>query len=193
MLPHGNFWQMTNDGEYFGAVTNPQKPYLDFFDEARWRTEFNGRQFGLLCNFIPIGGKDQKYTEEIMAMVVPGGTTWMNYSMIHYPTQRRVFNAYKQFGGYGGIEKFLPYWNNSDYLTVSNKDIKATVMVRGKNALLLIGNWNKQQINAIFTFKNLKVEKIIDCDSNRAVKMQKNSFSAPIAGKNFKIFLLNLK
>lgn len=193
MLPHGNFWQMTNDGEYFGAVTNPQKPYLDFFDEARWRTEFNGRQFGLLCNFIPIKGKDQKYTEEIMAMVVPGGTTWMNYSMIHYPTQRRVFNAYKQFGGYGGIEKFLPYWNNSDYLTVSNKDIKATVMVRGKNALLLIGNWNKQQINAIFTFKNLKVEKIIDCDSNRAVKMQKNSFSAPIAGKNFKIFLLNLK
>ena len=193
MLPHGNFWQMTNDGEYFGAVTNPQKPYLNFFDEGRWRVEFNGRQFGLLCNFIPIRGKEQKYTEEILALVVPGAATWMNYTNIHYPTQRRVFNAYKDFGGYTGIEKFLPYWNNSNYLTVSSKDIKATLLIRKQKALLLVGNWNKNSINSIFTFKNLKVEKVIDCDSKKALPIKNNSFTAPIKGKNFKIFLLNLK
>ena len=34
-------------------------------------------------------------------------------------------------------------------------------------AVWLYKNWNKK-INAIFTFKNLKLEKIIDCDNQNA-------------------------
>ncbi len=193
ILPHANFFTLVNEGEYLGAVVNQQKPYLDFFDEGRWRAEWNGRQFGLLINFIPSRSQDLKFTEEIFSIIVPGSVTWMLHTVIAREPQQRVYRAYEQFGGYSGVEKFLPYWNNSDHLNVSHDDIKATLLVKGKKALLLVGNWNKDKIDAIFTFNNLSVVKVTDCDTRQEVPLTADEFTYPVAGKNFRIFLLELE
>lgn len=193
ILPHANFFSLVNEGEYLGAVVNQAKPYLDFFDEGRWRAEWNGRQFGVLINFIPSRSKDLKFTNEIFSIIVPGAVTWMLHTEINNQPQQRVYRAYAQFGGYSGVEKFLPYWANSEFLSVSDSGIKATILVKGKKALLLTGNWNSNKTDAIFTFSNMEIVKVTDCDSRETIPVQDNEFTAPVEGKNFKIFLLDLK
>lgn len=196
ILPHGNFWQMTNDGEYLGGVVNPQKPYLDFFSEGRWRTEFNGRQFGLLCNFIPIEGKGEAYTNEMFALIVPGAVTWMHHSMINAKPQKRVFDAYREFG-MSDIEKFLPYWNNQEYLNVNSGHLKASMLLKAGKILLLVGNWGNENLTGEFTLNLKKLAlpenvMIKDCDSGQSLPLNsKGMFRAEIKAKNFKIFLIS--
>ncbi len=151
MLPYGNFWQMTNDGEYFGAVVNERKPYCDFFTPERLRAEFNGRQFGIMFNFIPIAGMDEAYTADMFALIVPAGVTWMHHSMINQAVQWRVWNAFAEFG-YEEITGFHPFWDHAAMFASAPETALVSVFEKPEKLLLAAGNPSdtRQQVSVQF-------------------------------------------
>ena len=140
VLPHGNFWQLTNDGEYLGGVVNEQKPYSAFMTPGRVRAEFNGRPFGILFNFIPIQGKGKAYTEDMFAYVVPAGVTWMHHALINDEVQRRVWRAYAEFG-LDDVAAFHPFWDKGNFFS-ADADEGVMVSVLEKPGLLLVACGN---------------------------------------------------
>ena len=200
-LPHGNFWQMVVDGEYLGGVVGKKQGYLDFLTTDRMRAEFSGRQFGVIFNFIPVRGgylpkeNNTVYTEEMMAALVPHGILWGWHAFTNWNVQRKVLGAYKLLG-YKGIEKFLPYWKNSAYVTVSDPQVHCSILLKKNKALLNLGNFSKLQKNVVIkvnlkqlgfnskvTLNNAVSGKTIAIDKSGNIKLN-------IGPKNFAILLL---
>ena len=200
-LPHGNFWQMVVDGEYLGGVIGKKQGYLDFLTTDRIRAEFSGRQFGVIFNFIPVRGgflpkeNNTAYTEEMMAALVPHGLLWGWHAFTNWNVQRKVLGAYKRLG-YKGIEKFLPYWNNSAYVTVSDPQVHCSILLKKSKALLNLGNFSKQQKNVIIKVNLKKLgftgsTILLNAVSGKPMTIDNSgSMKLSIGAKNFAMLLL---
>jgi hypothetical protein len=204
-LPHGNFWQMVVDGEYFGGVIGKTQPYLDFLNPDRMRAEMSGKQFGVIFNFIPVRGgytdKDDnsKYTEELMAALVPHAVLWGWHAFINRKVQYKVLGAYKRFG-FTGIEEFLPYWKNSDYITCSDAKVHCSLLVKPGKVLVNIGNFSKQAEKATLRLNLKKLGydagqvSMIDAITGNPVEISfGGEVKLDISGRSFAMLLLQRK
>jgi len=190
-LPHGNFWQMVVDPEYLGGVISAEKPTLDFITPGRIRAEYNGRQFGTILNFIPIReGKFRKYTDDTMTMLVSAGLLWWNHTFLLKDRQNDVYRAYKKLG-MTGVKQFLPFWNNKEYVKISDPNVLCTILGKPNKKLISVCNFSvkTKSVRMVLNLHKLGFKekvKVCNAANDKPVKMSENGeLKVTLSGRNF--------
>jgi len=128
------------DGEQFGSIE--RGPWsLDVLPMEAFRCEFMGHQWGVPAELLCYN-KPYTYSEA------------MSFSLLHdvlvrgnlgggLELESKLWKAMDLFGRKQA--KWLPYWNNQDYVTTDSNDTKASLYARGKDgAVIVFSNLGKE-------------------------------------------------
>ena len=203
--PIMSFYDAYLDGETYDNITDKNPHYMDFLSLETFRTEYMGRQFGVIPYFIPqLGGRENipdkfsetpKYTNELLAI------TLLHRSII-FPLDRKMcnidaLNKIWRIKDEFNIEDstFFPYWNQ-DIVTSQNKSIKISFYKKENKALLVISNFCDDDILANIKidfaklgFKSDKTE-ATDKVVNQKLKLSDESLDVPLEKRNFNLVVL---
>lgn len=148
------------DGEQFGSIPRgPENWPLDILPLDAFRAEFMGHNWGvpaeLLCYQRP-------YTfAEALAITLP-------HDVLVRPGDvelaSRIWKAAEAFGRHQA--KWLPYWQNTDYVKVNDDDVKCSIYSRGsKGILFVVSNLGKSEVGARlwFNLRALGLPRQVEC------------------------------
>lgn len=190
VLPHGNFWTLTNDGEYLGDVVNPFRHYTKFFSPARIRAEFNGRIFGLLFNFIPIQGKDLEYNEDMFSYLVPACIPWMHHACINAAVQARAWDVFRDFG-FDGVKGYHPFWKKDGFCRIEAPDgVLVSVLEKPEFLLAACGNPTEAEAEVAIAPSTGVTEYRFDGEPGWRKLPTDGTVRFPIKARNFRYVLL---
>lgn len=203
--PIMSFYDAYLDGETYNGIIGQNPHYMDFLSLETFRTEYTGRQFGVIPYFIPqLGGRDDvpdnskasKYTDELLAITLQHQSMIfpLNSKMCNIEALNKVWKIKDEFN----IEdaEFFPYWRQ-DIVTSWNKSIKISFYKKENRALLVISNFCDDDIlanvkidPAKLGFKSGKIE-AEDKLTNKELKIVDNLFNVPVGRRNFTLVNLN--
>jgi hypothetical protein len=133
-------------GETLLGPLKGKDSYMDVMSLDQWRTEYTGRQWGVIPFILP-EFRDEKMratqpTRGLAALVMLHDTSvwpiWSN-AAVWVP----MFNALDAFGYMDS--KFIPYWQSTPPATTDMKDVYISVYKRNDGrALAIVGNTSKE-------------------------------------------------
>ena len=116
------------DGEQFTEYQD--KFLLDFLPLDTFRTEFMGRQWGVPAEMLTYrlpGTEHQKKGLFLLHDVHDGAG---------YETNKKLFDVFDEFGRSDAT--WLPYWSNSEFVTVAPEEARASLYRHPKNGVLIM-------------------------------------------------------
>jgi hypothetical protein len=121
------------DGEQLGGIERG-KWSLDLLPLEAFRCEFMGHQWGvpaeLLCYNRPYT-YSEAMSFSLLHDVLVRGSLGSGLEM-----ESKLWKAMDRFGRKQA--KWLPYWNNQDYVATDSNDTKASLYTRGKDGVMVI-------------------------------------------------------
>lgn len=118
--------------------------YLDRVPDDIWRTEFTGRQYGVVPLFIPalVNVRDAAPTQQLLGLLLLNGAPgfWPNSGYLNGQEIGKVFNALEKFGLKGSDITFQPYWGDSSILEKVLEPIRVSAYVKNNAVMLVVFN-----------------------------------------------------
>ncbi len=133
------------DGEQFGSIARtPDTWPLDILPLAAFRAEFMGHQWGVPAELLCY---ERPYTfYEALAITLPHDVLVRPHES-ELELISKIWKAAEQFGRHQA--RWLPYWQNAEYVKVNDDDVKCSIYWReGKGALVVVSNLGREPVDA---------------------------------------------
>lgn len=130
-----------NGEQYVGQNVSS---YLERVPDDLWRTEFTGRQYGVVPIFIPAlaNVKEAPPTRQLLGLLLLNGAPryWPNGDYLNGQEAGRVFNAVETFGLKGRGIVFQPYWGDNSAAEKTQEPIRVSAYVKDHTVMLVVFN-----------------------------------------------------
>jgi hypothetical protein len=149
--PVMSFADVYFDGEQHGSLNIVD--YLDRIPLDLWRTEFTGRQYGVIPSLIPatLSDKSPQVIEAMMGLLLLHDvqSCWQNGYLTDGGYVGKITKDIDRFGiGEADVE-FIPYWNNKSVVKTDTPDVKTSIYRRNNgSALVVLFNVSKKDVSA---------------------------------------------
>jgi len=190
------------EGETFrGYLRDVYTNYYTVLPLDLFRAQFMGHNMGFVGSFLPeFRNTTEKEVRHLLGMILlhdskvtPAYTHMLPEPMKPFDDIR---SAQDEFGEWDDDMDFLPYWDNSQYVTVSpsNDNLVCTVFRGSSKVMLVVFNNTDSNISTTVTlnFGNLGISgtQLRDLQSSEVFVISGNSATFTMAYRDYRMFLL---
>jgi hypothetical protein len=183
------------------TLRNPmlgKENYTEVLSLDQWRTEYTGRQWGVIPFFLPefdaAKSKEEKPSRGLAALVMLHDTlVWAGPGQGNVSVFNKMYEALDKFGYQDST--FIPYWSEHPPASTEMKDVYISAYKRNDGrALIVVGNTASvpRKGNVVLNLKSLglPVTKVLSWPDGTPLPMKDDTVALDMDGLDYRLLLV---